>query len=180
MATAVHVKLKNGASSRDVIESVKMFRDDLEFQTWEQNAGIVNSMTTSFSIINEIINFVNALVAGITIFIVTYVDVVNRRRQIGILRAIGIKGIPIICSYLLRALFYVLIGLTISWLVFTYAVIPYETGNPFYFPFGPAFIVSDFPLLVRTAIMLSIVSLVAAFIPVWLVMRTKIMDAIWG
>ena len=179
-ATSVNVKLKEEAVSRDIIEKIKKIREDLDFQTWEQNAGIVNSMTTSFQIINEIINFVNALVAGITIFIVTYVDVVNRRRQIGILRAIGIKGRPIISSYLLRALFYVVIALFASWILFVYAVIPYETDNPFYFPFGPVFFTPDFPLLVRTAIILSVVSLVAAFIPVWLVMRIKIMDAIWG
>ena len=179
-ATSVNVKLKDDAASKQVIEKINTLRADLDFQTWEQNAGIVNSMTTSFQIINEIINFVNALVAGITIFIVTYVDVVNRRRQIGILRAIGIKGMPIISSYLVRAMFYVIIGLIFSWILFVYAVIPYEEGNPFYFPFGPVFFTSDFPLVVRTAIILSAVSLVAAFIPVWLVMRTKIMDAIWG
>jgi putative ABC transport system permease protein len=179
-AASINVKLKDDAVSKQVIEKINTLRTDLDFQTWEQNAGIVNSMTTSFQLINEIINFVNALVAGITIFIVTYVDVVNRRRQIGILRAIGIKGMPIISSYLVRAMFYVIIGLIFSWILFIYAVIPYEQGNPFYFPFGPVFFTSDFPLVVRTAIILSAVSLVAAFIPVWLVMRTKIMDAIWG
>jgi putative ABC transport system permease protein len=179
-ATSINVKLKDGAVSKDVIEKIRQIRGDLDFQTWEQNAGIVNSMTTSFQFINEIINFVNALVAGITIFIVTYVDVVNRRRQIGILRAIGIKRLPIICSYLVRALFYVVIGIIFSWVLFNRVIIPYESGNPFYFPFGPVYFTSDYPLLMRTAIMLSGVSLVAAFIPVWLVMRTKIMDAIWG
>jgi putative ABC transport system permease protein len=180
MAINIHVKLANNAKPEEVIMRIKSFRDNLDFQTWEQNAGIVKSMTTSFHIINQILDVVNTLVAGITIFIVTYVDVVNRRRQIGILRAIGIKKQPITASYLLRALFYVVIGLILSWVLFIYAVIPLEANDPFYFPFGPVFLTADFPMLIRTAILLSVVSLVAAFIPVWLVMRIKIMDAIWG
>jgi putative ABC transport system permease protein len=163
-----------------VIERIKTFKENLDFQTWEQTAGIVNSMTTSFFLINQILDMVNALVAGITIFIVTYVDVVNRRRQIGILRAIGIKTVPIISSYLLRALLYVVIGLIMAWLLFLYVIIPLEASHPFHFPFGPVFLTVDLELLFRTAALLSVVSLAAAFIPVWLVMRVKIMDAIWG
>jgi putative ABC transport system permease protein len=180
MASNIHVKLENGVRPEEVIEHIKIFRENLDYQTWEQNAGIVNSMTTSFQLINQILDVVNALVAGVTIFIVTYVDVVNKRRQTGILRAIGIKSPPIISSYLLRALFYVVIGLVLSWLCFIYAIMPLEASHPFHFPFGPVFLSVDLPLLIRTAILLSAVSLVAAFIPVWLVMRIKIMDAIWG
>jgi putative ABC transport system permease protein len=180
MASSIHVKLKDNVASEEIIARMKKFRDDVEFQTWEQNAGIVNSMTTSFYLINEIINMVNALVAGITIFIVTYVDVINRRRQIGILRAIGIKAYPIISSYLVRALFYVFVGLIVSWLLFVYIIMPLESDHPLHFPFGPVFLTFNFPLLCRTAVMLSATSLVAAFIPVWLVLRIKIMDAIWG
>lgn len=179
-ATNTHIRLRNDANPREIMERIKEFGENLDFQTWEQNAGIVNSMTTSFYLINDIMNVVNSLVAGITIFIVTYVDVINRRRQIGILRAIGIKSRPIIYSYLLRALFYVVIGLIMAWLLFIYVIIPLEAENPFYFPFGPVFFDADLPLLGSTAIMLSITSLVAAFIPVWLVMRIKILDAIWG
>ena len=180
MATSVHVKVSNNADKQEIIERIRMFREDLDFQTWEQTAGIVNSMTTSFKLIQQILNVVNALVAGITIFIVTYVDVVNRRRQIGILRAIGIKGRPIISSYLMRALFYVIVGLILSWLLFIYVIIPVEIRHPFHFPFGPVFFTADFPALIRTVILLSMVSLVAAFLPVWLIMRIKIMDAIWS
>src|SRR4030042_436633 len=179
MASSVHIKLENNASAEKVIERLRLLHNDLEYQTWEQNAGIVNSMTTSFKIINQILNMVNALVAGITIFIVTYVDVINRKPQIGILRAIGIKRRPIIYSYLVRAIFYVVIGLILATLLFMYAIIPLEARHPFHFPFGPAFLVIDLPLFIRTAILLSAVSLVAAFIPVWLVIRIKILDAVW-
>ena len=179
-ATSLRVKLEDDANPEQVIERIRSMRDGLDFQTWDETAGIVGSMTDSFNIIRQILNVVNFLVAGVTVFIVTYVDVVNRRRQIGIQRAIGITPQSITVSYLIRALFYAVVGLIVAALLFEYVVIPVEARHPLYFPFGPAYIVIEFSYIVRIALILLAVSLVAAFIPVRRVMRVKILDAIWG
>jgi putative ABC transport system permease protein len=179
-ATNIRVKLEDGADPERVIQRIANLRDGLEFQTWEQTAGLVQSMTESFTLINQILNVVNYLVAGITVFIVTYVDVINRRRQIGIQRAIGIKSQSITISYLIRALFYAVVGLIIGILAFKYLIIPVEAQHPFEFPFGPAYLLTQPSYTARMAFILLVVSLAAAFIPVWRVMRIKILDAIWG
>jgi putative ABC transport system permease protein len=179
-ATSIRVKLEDGADPERVIQRIASLRDGLDFQTWEQTAGLVQSMTESFTLINQILNVVNYLVAGITVFIVTYVDVINRRRQIGIQRAIGIKSQSITISYLIRALFYAIVGLIIGILVFKYVIIPVEARHPFEFPFGPAYLLTQPSYTARMAFILLVVSLAAAFIPVWRVMRIKILDAIWG
>ncbi len=179
-ATEVHVRLDDNANPNEIIKRIAMFDNSVDFQTWEQNAGIVNSMTTSFQILDQILDVVNALVAGVTIFIVTYVDVINKRRQIGIQRAIGIKNPAIMFSYLIRALCYVAVGLIGARFLFEYAVMPFEANHPFIFPFGPVYLTMDNAQLIHTAVLLLVVSLVAAFIPVWLTIRIKILDAIWG
>lgn len=179
-ATSIRVKLEDGANPTQVIERVVSLRGDLDFQTWQQTAGLVQSMTESFTLINQILNVVNYLVAGITVFIVTYVDVINRRRQIGIQRAIGIKSQSITISYLIRAVFYAVVGLVIGIFLFKYAIIPVEARHPFEFPFGPAYLLTRPSYTARMAAILLVVSLAAAFIPVWRVMRIKILDAIWG
>ena len=179
-AGSIRVKLEEGADPSRVIERISGLREGLDFQTWQQTAGLVQSMTESFTLINQILNVVNYLVAGITVFIVTYVDVINRRRQIGIQRAIGIKSQSITVSYLIRALFYAIVGLIIGILVFKYVIIPVEARHPFEFPFGPAYLLTRPSYTARMALILLVVSLAAAFIPVWRVMRIKILDAIWG
>jgi putative ABC transport system permease protein len=179
-ATSVRVRLEDGVNSYSIIDRIASFRSDLEFQTWQQTAGLVQSFAESFDLIDKILNIVNYLVAGITVFIVTYVDVINRRRQIGIQRAIGIKSQSITISYLIRALFYAIVGLIIGLLVFKYVIIPVETRHPFEFPFGPAYLLTQPSYSARMAFVLLVVSLAAAFIPVWRVMRIKILDAIWG
>jgi putative ABC transport system permease protein len=179
-ATELHVRLEKNADPVEVMRRIAMFNSDVDFQTWQENAGIVNSMTTSFQLINSILDIVNALVAGITIFIVTYVDVINKRRQIGIQRAIGIKNNAIIFAYLIRALCYVIVGLIIARVLFRWVIMPFEASHPFYFPFGAVYLSLEMPLLIRTSALLLVVSLVAALIPVLLITRIKILDAIWG
>jgi putative ABC transport system permease protein len=111
---------------------------------------------------------------------VTYIDVANRRRQIGVPRAIGITPRSITLSYLLRAIFYAVTAIILAILLFNFVVAPLEARYPFHFPFGAVYLVVGWPEILRmTAIVMS-VSLVASFLPVRGVMRMKIMDAIWG
>jgi putative ABC transport system permease protein len=179
-ATNIRVKVDEGIDAGWVISKIESTHEGLKFQTWEDTAGIVKSMTDTFKMINQILNVVNILIAGITVFIVTYVDVVNRKRQIGIQRAIGIKPRSIILSYLFRALFYAVMGLILGMVVYGYVIIPLEMRRPFTFPFGPAYLTMSPIMMARTIIILIIVSLVASFLPVWRVMRKTILDSIWG
>ena len=59
-------------------------------------------------------------------------------------------------------------------------IMPFEASHPFDFPFGAVYLSLEMPLLIRTSALLLVVSLVAAFIPVMLITRIKILDAIWG
>ena len=105
-AESIHVKVKTDAGMPGIIEKIDGIQSGLKVLKWEDYAGIVRSLTDSFNIINVILTVINLLIAGITVFIVTYIDVVNRKRQIGVQRAIGITPGSIILSYLMRAVFY--------------------------------------------------------------------------
>ena len=179
-ATSIRVKLDGNVDPSVVIASISNLQDGLKFKTWVETAGIIKSMADSFQAIKQILDIVNILVAGITVFIVTYVDVVNRRRQIGIQRAIGIKSYAITMSYIIRAFFYAILGIIAGIIFYRYVLIPFENQHPFTFPIGPAYLSMEPYLVARTIVILVLVSLFASFIPVWRVMRKSILDAIWG
>jgi ABC-type antimicrobial peptide transport system permease subunit len=179
-ANTIHIKLAPGADTAAVIDAVKNAAPDLRVMTWENYAGVVRSMTDSFHIIDVILNVVNLLVAGITIFIVTYIDVASRRRQIGIQRALGITPASVTMSYIMRALFYSLLALGAAALLFIYVIIPVEGRYPFHFPFGNVYLRVVPSFFLRMAAAVLGVSIVAAFIPVQQVIKVKIIDAIWG
>ncbi len=179
-ATTINIKTTKSADTDDIISRIERTASGLKVMTWEDYAGIVHSMTASFRIIEIIMDTVNLLVAGITIFIVTYIDVVNRKRQIGIQRAIGITPASITLSYLIRALFYALIAMALAILIYIYGVIPLEAHFPFHFPFGNVYLRVIPSVMVRTALTLFGVSILSALIPVYGVMKVKIIDAIWS
>jgi putative ABC transport system permease protein len=179
-ATTINIKTTKSADTDDIIRQIENMAGGLKVMTWEDYAGIVHSMTASFGIIEVIMDTVNLLVAGITIFIVTYIDVANRKRQIGIQRAIGITPASITLSYLIRALFYALIATALAILIYVYGVIPLEAHFPFHFPFGNVYLRVMPSVMARTALTLFGVSILSALIPVYSVMRVKIIDAIWS
>lgn len=179
-AVSVHVRVVPDADISNVIAQINSISSGLKILKWEDYAGIVRSLTDSFNVINAILNVVNFLIAGITVFIVTYIDVANRRRQIGVQRAIGITPASITLSYLMRALFYAVIAIALALLIFLFLVMPLEVKYPFHFPFGAVYLSIGLMDISRMAIIVLCVSIIASFLPVRGVMRMKIMDAIWG
>jgi putative ABC transport system permease protein len=179
-ASTIQVKVNDESRIPAIIERIEQLDSDLSVLSWKSYAGIVSSLTDSFSVIKAILNVVNLLVAGITVFIVTYIDVTSRRKQIGIQRAIGITPSSITLTYLFRAVFYAVIASGVASLAFPYIVIPVEARYPFHFPFGNVYLITGVTYLARTAAILLSTAIVAAFIPVWMALRIKILDAIWG
>jgi putative ABC transport system permease protein len=179
-ATSIHVRTTPHADVKSIVAQIGSIRDDVKIFTWEDYAGIVRSMTDSFKVINTILDVVNLLIAATTIFIVTYIDVSNRKQQIGIQRAIGITPAAITLAYLIRALFYAIIAAALASLIFTNVVVPLEAEHPFHFPLGDVYLIATRAGMIRTALILLGAAFVAALIPVRAIVRTKILDAIWG
>ncbi len=179
-ASFIHVKTQDNVKLESVIEEINGVRPGLKFQTWEDYEGFLRSMTDSFKQIIVILRATAFIVAAITIFIITYVDLVNKRRQIGIQRAIGITGSSIVTSYIFRAIVYAIVGILAAALIFRYGVVPLEAHYPFHFPFGDVFLPVNIPYLISSALILCGVAAVSAFIPAFRMIRTKIIDAIWA
>lgn len=179
-AAFIHVKTTDNSNMQPVTSQISKIRSDLKILTWPDYAGIMRSMTDSFNVIKAILGAVNIMVAGITVFIITYIEVTNRRRQIGIQRAIGITPGSIALAYLIRATFLGVLSIGLATFLFLKGVIPLEARYPFHFPFGAVYLQVGLPDLARMALTLLGVSLVASFLPVSRATRIRIMDAIWG
>lgn len=179
-ASSIHVKLADDVDVNGVIQEINGIRDGLKVFSWEEYAGIARSMTGSFDVINAILNVVNLLVAGFTIFIVTYIDVASKKRQIGIQRAIGITSSSITLAYLIRAIFYAVTSVILAILLFVNILIPLEIRHPFHFPFGDIYLQIGPSEMIQTGLILLGVALLSSLIPVRGIIRIKILDAIWG
>ena len=153
---------------------------DLEIRGWKEYGGAYRSVISTFEIIGAIIGGTGLVVAAIVMFIVIYINVLSKKRQIGILRAIGIPGNAVLGSYLIQALAYAIMGITLGWLLIRLVLQPYFIFNPIDFPFGFLSLNIESARIVGSAIGLTAAAVLAGLIPSWAVMRESIIKTLWG
>ena len=151
-----------------------------DIRPWQDFIGLVLGIVQSFDIIKRIILFIGLIVAGVTIFIVIFIAVISRRKQIGIMKAIGMKEGIIIASYVMLALFYAVIGIGVGIAVIELVATPYFIAHPLSFPMGKVSLLIVRSEFVTSIISMIVVSIIAGFIPSWRVSRENIIKAIWG
>lgn len=151
-----------------------------DIKQWTDFIGLVLGIAQSFDIIKRIILFIGLMVAGVTVYIVIFIATVSRKKQIGIMKAIGMKEQIVVMSYIFLALFYALVGIGVGTVLLETIIRPYFIAHPLNFPMGLVslkLVPSEFAISVISMI---IVSLIAGFIPSWNVSRENIIKAIWG
>ena len=179
-SSTIIVKTRTGALESDVIDKLRTNGVNENIYTWSEVAGLMASVATSFLSINILMTFVGILIAAITIFIIVYIDIVNKKREIGILRAIGIKPYIIFCSYIIQAAVYSVVGVILGSAIFFAVLVPYFNLHPFVLPICDAVLVlskTDFIARSETIIWVAVFS---ALIPSVAVTRSKILNAIFG
>ncbi|HYM50458.1 MAG TPA: ABC transporter permease [Candidatus Limnocylindrales bacterium] len=179
-ATTIYVKALSSTSAQQLIARLAPLRKDIAFHSSAELAGSIKDEIDTFTLINNILKAITLFVALITVFIVTYVDLVNRRRQIGIERAIGIRPMALILSYVLKAIVYAFAGIALGALAFLYGAGPIVQQHPFEFPFGPATLGIRADEMWRDAAILVVVAAISAWVPAWRSVRMRILDAIWS
>jgi putative ABC transport system permease protein len=179
-ATAIYVRTDADANVNQVVAALTPLQSGVKFETSADLGSAVQDQVAAFNLISDILKIVSLLMAAITIFIITYVDLVNKRRQIGIQRAIGIRSAPIVLSYVLKAWVYALVGIGAGFLLFQYALTPVVRGHPFQFPNGPVTLATTGGEMSADLVFLVVVAAIAALIPAVRSVRLRILDAIWG
>jgi putative ABC transport system permease protein len=176
----VFVKLHDGASPGAAQASIEGLRADVEYRSSAELTAAIQDQIDTFRLINDIMRVISLLVAAITVFILTYVELTNRRRQIGIERAIGIRGSAIVSTYVLKSVISALVGVGLGLIAFRAAIVPFVERHPFHFPNGDVVLVADPSTTQQNVAMLLVVAVVAAFVPTANTVRMRILDAIWG
>ncbi len=140
----------------------------------------VKNMKEMFGFLGNLFGSIAIVVAAITLYIVIFVNALNKKKQIGILKGIGIKASAIEISYMLQAMLYGFIGSTIA-VIITFAILkPFFTAHPIDFPFSDVALVAEWgTTMIRVAIMM-VVTMVAGYIPAWMIVKKNTLNAILG
>lgn len=134
----------------------------------------------TMNVLGTFIGSIGIVVASITIFIIIFINALSRRRHIGILKGIGIEARAIEIAYVLQAAFYALLGSLLGALLTYGVLIPYFDANPIQFPFSEGVLVAEPVTTFYKFLMLFGVTLIAGFLPAWLIARENTLNAILG
>jgi putative ABC transport system permease protein len=149
-------------------------------KTWnEKGKGILGDAIASFNLLNNIMTFVSLIVASVVVFIVTYINIINRRKQIGILKAIGLPKQVIVGDYLIQVLFLCTCGVITGILILN-AINTVLSIYQLRFPMGYITPVIDCNGLAISLVLLFIVSVISGYIPARQVANEEILDAMRG
>jgi len=179
-ASRILVRTGQGVTESQLIQEIRSLGIDAEVRSWSEYGGAMGGIVSSFDVIASLIGTIGLVVAGIVMFIVIYINVINKKRQIGILRAIGIKRNVIVGSYLTQAIFYAILGIVFGGLLFGYGIQPYFELHPLDLPLGEVSLTVR-ALTISSAILgILTAAVLAGLIPVISITRQRIIQAIWG
>jgi len=178
-ASQILVRTGPEVSEGQVIRDINSLGIDVEVRQWSEYGGL-GGLVSSFNVIAALISTIGLGVAGVVMFIVIYINVISKRRQIGILRAIGINRRIIIGAYLIQAVFYAVLGIVFGGLVFGFGIQPYFELHPLDLPLGEMSLMVETSTLNSSVLGLLAAAILAGLIPVTHITRQRIIEAIWG
>lgn len=179
-ASEILVKLNQRGTEKEFKKKIMELGISEDIKTYDDKlAGTMENIIGSFSFISIISTVISLIMAVIVIFIIIYINTVNKRKQIGILKAIGINQRVIIHSYVIQALFYCFLGIVFGLIILWFLVL-YMVANPIPFPIGDVMPIVEQQLIIQSILSLIVVSLIAGYIPSWKTARENILKAIWG
>ncbi|MDD5312408.1 MAG: FtsX-like permease family protein [Dehalococcoidia bacterium] len=179
-ATQILVRTADGRGEGSIIPAIKGTGFKGEVRGWDEYAGAQHAVIGTFGVIGSVIGAVGLIVATIVMFIIIYINVLNKKRQIGILRAVGIPRDAIVGSYLIQALSFAGAGIVLGFCLINFVVHPVLAAFPIDLPIGPLNLKVEMGRMVISAFALLIASLMAGLVPAVTVMRENITRTIWG
>ncbi|MFY1110720.1 MAG: ABC transporter permease [Methanosarcinaceae archaeon] len=148
-------------------------------RTWHEFAGILRLIESTLMMVRNIMNAIGLLIAFVIIFVVIYVNIVNKKRQIGVQKAIGIEQNVIIASFVLQAMLYAGAGVTLGYLLMRFGIVPYTVTHPLEVPLGAVSLELDEFEAINRAVLLFLASIGASVIPAYKLANKDLLELIW-
>ncbi|HKZ87809.1 MAG TPA: ABC transporter permease [Candidatus Bathyarchaeia archaeon] len=185
-ASSIIVKLKNSDNATIATVS-KLITDHFANQVNVISAtAVLSLLTTIFSTLTLFLGGIAAislLVAGIGIMNIMIVSLIERTREIGILKALGMKSRAVLaiflCESVIIGLIGALVGIALGWVLANTVAVLFSGGGPF----GGGGGLSITPILTPEVLLLALgfgvgVSVIFALYPAWRASKLRPVDAL--
>lgn len=180
-ATSVVVRIDKNEDEDELKAKIRDAGVNEQIFTWaDKSETLIKQAMQSMGAIDIMSKFVSLIVGAALILIIIYINILNRKKEIGILKAIGITPRSIVLSYAFLSMFYVSLGI-LAGLTLYLTLMLYFQANPVTFyetmEISPQI---DPILLIQSIVTMLTLSVIAGTLPAWSVSKESILKAIWG
>ncbi|AGB49997.1 ABC-type transport system, involved in lipoprotein release, permease component [Methanomethylovorans hollandica DSM 15978] len=180
-ATSVVVRVTDQGTEAQIQDKIREVGVNEQVFTWaDKSESLIRQAMQSMGAIDVMSKIVSLIVGAALVLIIIYINVLNRKKEIGILKAVGITPRSIVLSYAFLSTFYVSLGI-FAGLILYFTLMLYFQANPVIFyetiEISP---VIDPVLLIQSIVTMLTLSVIAGILPAWSVSRESILKAIWG
>jgi len=137
----------------------------------------VGKVLQSFAIINLVSLLVSVIITTVVLFIVITIKTLNSRKQIGILRAIGVDKKVIMHNYGFQVMILGIVGIILG-IIITLVLAAYMSVHPIVTPEWSAYLYLTPMDLVFNSVILFCAAVVAGYVPAYQVSREDIQTAL--
>lgn len=177
-ASEIALKINSAFSESQIKSKLLDLGIKEEIRPWTDFAGILRMVTETFMKIRMVFNVIGLIVAFVVLFVVIYVNIMNKRRQIGVQKAIGAEPETIILSFLFMAFFYACVGIILGYLIIRFGLTNYTALHPFKMPLGYISLKVVGLQGIREAFLLFLAAVIGSIIPSYKMAHKNLLDLI--
>lgn len=166
-----------------LMNKLKELNFDIEISTWEELSAFYRQVKSMFDMIFRFLLLIVLVIVVMSVANAMTMSVIERTREIGTFRAMGMRNVKVIQLFITEAFLLVVLGCAAGLLLtFTLRLginlseFSYQPPNSTYKV--PIFIGFDSQKVILSTILLCMLGMVSAFIPVRNVINKKITDAL--
>ena len=166
-ADYITVKAKPGFTEKFIKDELQQYGVSEPVQTTaDLLSKSLGRVLQSFAIINVVSLIVSIIITTVVLFIVITIKTINSRKQIGILKAIGVDKEVIMHNYGFQVIILALLGIGLG-IVLTMLLVLYFTLNPVVTPEWSATLYLTPTDIILNSLILLGAAIVAGYIPAW-------------
>ena len=173
----IAIKLNN---INDIVKVKKMLEDKnlaVNIYSWKEQAGYVDDIIAGVSFITNLINGLVVATVFVLVSIIIFINILQKKRQIGILKSMGLSNLFVISVYIFETFVYVFLSCIIGFAIF-YCAHLYSNRFPISMLIGDFHTILTTDMLVKSIVTMFIASVAGTLIPAFIAAKIKIIDVI--
>ncbi|MEK9150946.1 MAG: ABC transporter permease [Patescibacteria group bacterium] len=173
------VRLKDPDKIEETKELIKNKNLSVSVATWHEKSGFIDDIITAVSFITGLISKLMVASVFLITSIVIFINVLQKRKQLGIIKSMGASNRFVVGIYIFEAAIYSVLSYTLGFLIFM-LIHFYSIENPNPMLIGDFRTAFNFNNFINSLIILIAASIGGSIVPAYVAAKTNIVDVIRG